>query len=369
MPSNTQYAQLWMYNNTTDREQLFMDFRDNLAGVKVDSNMQKIDRLLSDSNDRLTVLEKIPHTVTIKATAGTSDNNFVANNVTGFSSYIVNMLLLIYLPKNNVGLTTININGTGNVSLMKIGEDGAVVNLDANDLRQNVGYLFQYNGAQLVVLGEKFEAVVTSETEPSGQFTGGIWNKLLAGGGITSYVKQTDGTYVEAPPTTKSVLVKFSNNQTLEAFKTEVLNYQTSNTSKVTALETLTKEHTTKITSLETLTAKHTTDIATNTSNISKNTQSINTKATTTTFNGTFTASGWTAISGGGYQQRVDMAVLATDTAVPWGIVPAGTVLTSDEEEAYSKVTNLNTFNGYVMGYCREEKPAINFNFIVRVVR
>lgn len=336
MPSTTTYAQLWMYNSTTDREQLFLDFRDNLAGTKPESNMQKIDKLLSNANDRLVILESAKFAssiTTVKAIVGASDNSYVATNVEDFTSYKNNMLLLIYFSKNNVGLTTITINESSQVSLMKINSEGQAVNLDANDLKKNVGYLFQYDGTQLILVGEKFESVVTSETQPTNQSIGGIWNKTTNDGGITIYVKQSDGSYTELSPTTKALFISFNDNQTLEAFKTEINN-------KIISLETLTNQ----------------------------NKEDIKARATTVTYTGKFTASGWNA-SSNGFEQRVNMAVKASDTAVPWGIIPSGTVLTSAEEEAYSKVTNLATFDGYVMGYCREDKPITDFNFIVRVVR
>ena len=159
MPSNTSYAQLYLYNNTTDKETLFSEFRERLAGTADTSNMQKIDKLLSQDNDRITNLEKSPSILTAKATTSDSGNNFVVT-IEGFTEYKQDMIMAIYLSQNNIGLTTININNIGIKSLMKIGDDGTPTNLEANDLKKNVGYLFQYDGTQFVLLQEKtFESL------------------------------------------------------------------------------------------------------------------------------------------------------------------------------------------------------------------
>lgn len=262
MPTTSQVLQLFLYNNTTDKDQLFLNFRDNLAGPGSSSNMQKIDAYAGTTNDRLALLESLPHTITVKATKDAdNDNNFVAT-VDGFTAYKSNQVMLIYLPENNAGLTTIKINDTATTSLMKIGPDGTAINLDANDLRGNVGYLFQYDGTQLVAIGEAYREALSSATEPTAQFTGGIWIKQVAGGTSSIMIKQADGTYLEMPPSTKASIVMFNDATTLEAFKTTVLN-------RLTTLETTTSTHTTQIGQLQT-------SVQTNTQNIQSNLDKIN---------------------------------------------------------------------------------------------
>lgn len=51
MPSNTKFANLWLYNDTSDKMKLFIDYRTHMAGDADDSNMNKIDRWLSTLND------------------------------------------------------------------------------------------------------------------------------------------------------------------------------------------------------------------------------------------------------------------------------------------------------------------------------
>lgn len=154
MPTNTTYAQLYLYNNTTDKEVLFSEFRERIAGTADTSNMQKIDKLLSRDNDRINKLEDSVPILTAKATTDDTGNNFVAN-IDGFTEYKQDLIMAVYLSQNNVGLTTININNLGIKSLMKFNSEGSVINLEENDLKKNVGYLFQYDGTQFVLLQEK----------------------------------------------------------------------------------------------------------------------------------------------------------------------------------------------------------------------
>lgn len=226
MPSYTEYAQLWLYNNTTDKDQLFADFRDNLSGMNANSNMQKIDTHLKNLNESVKTVKDLPSIITVKAIKGDSPNNYTANNVTEFTSYKNNMLFLLYLDNSNEGLLTLSINDKDPVSVMKVDKEGNLVNLDADDLKKNIGYLCQYDGTQLVVVGEKFESastsVIVSETEPEEQIIGGIWNQLLTNGGVKQQVKQVDGTYLEIPPQTTAILVSFQDKTTLEDFKKDI---------------------------------------------------------------------------------------------------------------------------------------------------
>ena len=54
MPSETSFAKLSLYDNSTDKTEKFGDFRAALAGTDSTSNMNKIDVLLKKHNDDLT---------------------------------------------------------------------------------------------------------------------------------------------------------------------------------------------------------------------------------------------------------------------------------------------------------------------------
>lgn len=57
MPTETSFAKLYLYNDSTDKEKKFIEFRSNLAGVAEDSNMNKIDALLSSQNASITTID------------------------------------------------------------------------------------------------------------------------------------------------------------------------------------------------------------------------------------------------------------------------------------------------------------------------
>lgn len=187
MPSQTSYAQLWLYNNAEDKQQLFESFRENLDGTAATSNMMKIDSLLSQANTRMTTAEgdidtlqgnvssaqssitelesdvgNLQNAVTelqndsslTTAKATSTDNSNYTATVEGMTEYKTNMVMVIYLGSTNTGAVTVNVNSLGAKNLMKIGSAGTAVALEAEDLKANVGYLFQYDGTQFVLLQE-----------------------------------------------------------------------------------------------------------------------------------------------------------------------------------------------------------------------
>ena len=187
MPSQTSYAQLWLYNNAEDKQQLFESFRENLDGTAATSNMMKIDSLLSQANTRMTTaegdidtlqgnvssvqssitelesdVESLQNAITelqddsslTTAKATSTDNSNYTATVEGMTEYKTNMVMVIYLGSTNTGAVTVNVNSLGAKNLMKIGSAGTAVALEAEDLKANVGYLFQYDGTQFVLLQE-----------------------------------------------------------------------------------------------------------------------------------------------------------------------------------------------------------------------
>ena len=187
MPSQTSYAQLWLYNNAEDKQQLFESFRENLDGTAATSNMMKIDSLLSQANTRMTTAEgdidtlqgnvssaqssitelesdvgNLQNAVTelqndsslTTAKATSTDNSNYTATVEGMTEYKTDMVMVIYLGSTNTGAVTVNVNSLGAKNLMKIGSAGTAVALEAEDLKANVGYLFQYDGTQFVLLQE-----------------------------------------------------------------------------------------------------------------------------------------------------------------------------------------------------------------------
>lgn len=85
MPSQTEFAKLSLYNSTTDKTEKFGTFRDALAGIGSDSNMNKIDALLKQYDTGLTEhtssIRDIQQSIrTINAKDNTQDESIAAIN-------------------------------------------------------------------------------------------------------------------------------------------------------------------------------------------------------------------------------------------------------------------------------------------------
>ena len=227
MPTQSEFAKLWLYNNTTDKSELFSDFRDNLAGTKTSSSLQIIDGYLSDFNTKILNLENSNSSLlTVQATADVGSSAYVAT-VDNFTEYKTNMVMIAYFNRANSGLTTININNLSAKSIVKInGISGNTTALVANDILQNVGYILQYDGTQFLMLGEKNKEIQTSEDSNDNFPVGTLillpdgYSTSVEEDGVSMMVKTAPGTYFSCYPYTKSAYVSFSDNQTLEAYKT-----------------------------------------------------------------------------------------------------------------------------------------------------
>lgn len=80
MPSETSFAKLSLYDNSTDKTEKFGSFRAALAGTDSTSNMNKIDALLKSHNDSITALGTQIQQVSDNADThfGTIDANLLA---------------------------------------------------------------------------------------------------------------------------------------------------------------------------------------------------------------------------------------------------------------------------------------------------
>jgi hypothetical protein len=219
MPTLSSFAQLYLYDSANDKERYFLQYRNDISGTNTDSNMQKLDAILQSQNTKITSLEGMPHIITIYPTAQTA-NNYVVT-ISDFDGYVTDMIFLIHFPNTITGLSTLKINDEDVKSLMKVEPfGGTVVNLDANDCFINIGYMFQYDGSRLILVGEAYDEVITSGTQPTNQAIGGIWNQITGNGNsVITYRKNDAGQYVTMPPVTQSVYVTMGDGATLEEYK------------------------------------------------------------------------------------------------------------------------------------------------------
>ena len=107
MPSQTSYAQLWLYNNAEDKQQLFESFRENLDGTAATSNMMKIDSLLSQANTRMTAAEGDIDTLQ-------SDVSSAKSSIAELESDVGNLQNAITELQNDSSLTTAKATSTDN---------------------------------------------------------------------------------------------------------------------------------------------------------------------------------------------------------------------------------------------------------------
>jgi hypothetical protein len=153
MPTPTPYLGLSTYNTTTDGSALFQTFRGDVAGTSSNSNMNKIDAFAGTTSASLVSLTARRYTAVVTALYS-SANYYVATGISEISSYIVNQIISLSLDTTSSGTVTLNINSLGTKSLQKVDINGNLVNFEANELKKNHLYLFQYNGSSWVWLDE-----------------------------------------------------------------------------------------------------------------------------------------------------------------------------------------------------------------------
>lgn len=147
MPQITPNLSMSTYDLTTDAGVYFNTFRLSLAGY-TNSALTKIDDWAGQVNADLSDLKSKPAITRVSATSSGA-NTYVAT-VPSMTSYVNASFINLSLDVANTGTATLDINGLGAKSLVKINPAGVVVNLNANDLRINKNNLFAYNGTAWV---------------------------------------------------------------------------------------------------------------------------------------------------------------------------------------------------------------------------
>ena len=83
MPSQTNFAKLYLYNDSTDKEKKFIEFRSNLCGTAEDSNMNKIDNLLSSQNTSISNINTKLNQIFVQDESGNNVVNASSLNLKG----------------------------------------------------------------------------------------------------------------------------------------------------------------------------------------------------------------------------------------------------------------------------------------------
>jgi hypothetical protein len=172
MTTNTTNLGLITYNSTTDASALFLTYRTDQAGISATSNMGKIDSWAGIVNGSLVTLNANKPVIPVSATYISA--NYYEATVATIAAYAINMVIALDLDTSSNGTVTLNINGLGTKSLIKIDVDGNVANFTNSELRKNKEYLFLYDGSQWVwIAGTSMDQITT----------GGLPNYLLVTSG------------------------------------------------------------------------------------------------------------------------------------------------------------------------------------------
>jgi hypothetical protein len=153
MTTLTTNLALTEYNSTTDGSALFSNFRADLAGVSLSSNMSKIDTWAGLVSGSFTALQGRYQPYYVPAVF-VSTSYYEANGITQITSYATGLQIDIVLDTpNNDGTVTLNINALGTKTLQKIDAiSGCAINFAVGDMKKGRDYLFRYNGTAFVLV-------------------------------------------------------------------------------------------------------------------------------------------------------------------------------------------------------------------------
>lgn len=150
MPSTSTNYSFILYDQVTDAGESFLDFRTDMSGTQVGSNMNLLDTYLNNIQGSIVSIGSRVYVIPAPLTK-TGANQFIATlSSMPASPYPTGTLLSIVPDTNNDGTTLLNINGDGNVTIVKKNAAGISINLENEDLLINHHYLIEYDGSNWV---------------------------------------------------------------------------------------------------------------------------------------------------------------------------------------------------------------------------
>lgn len=198
MSTTTPVLGLVLYDSTTDQAVTFATFRAVWGGTPTTSNFYKIDTAVGTIQTNITALQNTRGALTTSAVYVSA--NYYEATVSTISSYITGMTILLNLDTDSNGTVTLNINGLGTKSVMKINSSGTAVNITGGELQSGRYYLFTYDGTrwvwvdatsgdQIYVNGGTAGNVVTLNTDNS--LLGTLTQSLLLSQTVNSATAKT----------------------------------------------------------------------------------------------------------------------------------------------------------------------------------
>ena len=208
MTTNTPFLGLKTYNSTTDASSLFLDYRSDIAGTAVTSNMGLIDNFATGTSASLTQLVANPPPYVCSGSYVSP--NLYGATVSGITSYETDLRISLRLDTESDGTVTLNINGLGTKSLQKVNDNGDLVNLTGSVLKKNRDYEFRYDGTVFILISSSLGDQLSME--------GDFYDLTMISGcgvlvdteiGISSG-SRISGSYINAQGTDDNLLRHFS---------------------------------------------------------------------------------------------------------------------------------------------------------------
>lgn len=139
-----------------DKNMYVKDALNLIAGVGTESNIYKINELLTGIDEKIAELEDRNALTDVNATYASTSGNIAAFNgvVADIDSYRPGMVLILTLPQTNAGGITLNINDLGAKAVKKYDDNGSLMDLEAGDFVLRHKYFIEYDGTQFVLLCE-----------------------------------------------------------------------------------------------------------------------------------------------------------------------------------------------------------------------
>jgi len=139
---------LSIYDTASGSATTFLAFRLAVAGNS--SNMSIIDDWAGGISGSILSLQA-NSLFAVEATR--ISGNYYESSVAGITSYLGDSMINLQIDVTNTGITTININSLGVVTLKKVDVSGNLVDLDSGDLKAARYTLFIYDGTYYVMIG------------------------------------------------------------------------------------------------------------------------------------------------------------------------------------------------------------------------
>ena len=158
MPQKTSYADLSIYDGTTDADKNFRDFRVDIAGIgsksgntDTRSNFQKIDDILGEHVPNKASHRKIYDISAIKdELSQESGDTYIATGVEEFNALENGMIFIVsFSITNSETPVYLQINNTDNVEIVqKYNSTGVLEDIGIGDIIPNAKYIIEYDYLQ-----------------------------------------------------------------------------------------------------------------------------------------------------------------------------------------------------------------------------